>query len=129
MKSTVLLSGSITDMVEDKKGNIWTHNREIIYAFKPSGKVDIVKINDDTTNATASDILSFCKDENDNIWILTRLNFYKYDHYHKKCILWLSLPQSGNWVTNTIYDSVKKGIWFVIEREMLFVDVKSKKIM
>jgi len=123
-----ILSWTVINPVEDKRGTIWVFNQGFIYGYLPEGKIDTIKINDDTTNTASSDIRSFCKDEKDNIWIATVLNVYKYDSYKKKCVLWLPFPELVNWVTNTIYDAVKKGIWLAIKRDILFVDVQSKKI-
>ncbi|MEP7229742.1 MAG: two-component regulator propeller domain-containing protein [Ginsengibacter sp.] len=114
--------------VEDKKGNVWTYFEGTIYVFQPLGKVDTIKIKDDPSNTSPSNIINFCMDNESNVWICTVLNFYKYDNYHKECILWLPLPPSVNWITNTIYDDNKKGVWIAINDDILFINIKNKRI-
>ena len=118
-------------LLEDKEGNIWRNNGGSISIYYPlTGRKEILKIHDDTTYGISSNIQYFCKDEWSNIWITTNLNLYKYDYKVHKPILWLHLfaDTDTRYYTKPIYDKTKKGLWFVGGPEILFADIKTRRI-
>src|SRR6266705_5357095 len=125
-------SMAISDPVlEDKEGNIWGCSTGFISVYHPhSGKCENIEINDDTVNSAVSDIQYFCKDEWGDIWIITKLNLYKYDYKIHTAVLWIHVfPETGKQHWNKIvYDDFKKALWIVGGSEIILADVKTKKI-
>lgn len=115
-------------ILEDKAGNIWGLNGNSISIYNPhTGKRDRLTINDDTINLALSDILHFCKDPSENIWIITNLNLYKYDYYLQRAVLWVPLPEMKDrpW-RKIIYDRQKDVIWIAGGRDIICFHIKSK---
>lgn len=91
-KSSNTLAPISDPILEDRQGNIWRRSGFFISVYYPlTGNYYNIKIKDDSANTASSDILYFCKDEWNDIWIVTNLNLYKYDYKTHKAILWLLL--------------------------------------
>jgi hypothetical protein len=119
-----------TPLLEDKEGNIWGHSGGSICVYHPrTGQCENIEINDNTGNAVASDIQYFCKDEWDDIWILTYLNLYKYDYKVHKAALWshVFLKKQGFAWAKIVYDRTKKGLWIVGGPAIILIDIKTKQ--
>jgi signal transduction histidine kinase/ligand-binding sensor domain-containing protein len=126
----------ITDPVfypisEDKQGNIWVHHINFISVYHPlTQRISHIEIRDDSMHPTLSNIKNFCKDASGNMWIVTAENIYKYDNNKNASVLWLSIGQSTNKANATylLYDDNKKALWLARNREILSIDILTKKI-
>ncbi|HYK47558.1 MAG TPA: two-component regulator propeller domain-containing protein [Parafilimonas sp.] len=118
-------------LLEDKEGNIWGCGDGLISVYHPlTGKWDNIKINDDAVTSHVSQIDYFCKDEWGDMWIVTKMNLYKYDYSTHKVIFWLHLfseTVKQHW-NKIVYDHTKKGLWIAGGRTIILADITSKKI-
>ncbi|HXL57629.1 MAG TPA: two-component regulator propeller domain-containing protein, partial [Chitinophagaceae bacterium] len=124
-----ILEGPDIPPVEDNTGRIFVYNEGDVYVYNPSGRVDTIQIYD-YADDRFSDIFTFCKDELDNIWIVSERGIYKYDKDINKCVLWLSITpraMTGS-LTTIIYDTHKKCLWLARDSNIFCVDIHSKKI-
>jgi signal transduction histidine kinase/ligand-binding sensor domain-containing protein len=129
--NNVLATGILKPVLEDSLGNIWCLNHGFISVYNPlTGKTNNINILDDPRTPYDENIRSFCKDELNNIWILTGINLYKYNSRFGKPILWLPVQRDPDYdnITNIIYDSGKKGLWLARGMNVSFADIQRKKI-
>ncbi len=118
-------------MLEDKAGNIWSLSAHRISIYHPlTGKRDHLEITDDTLNQSLSDIEYFCKDLNEDIWIMTTSNLYKYDHLTGKSDLWVHVFKNDTQTRyyKIVYDQVKNCLWIAGAPSLISVDLSNKKI-
>jgi ligand-binding sensor domain-containing protein len=127
----VPVTGFLKPVLEDSLRNIWVLNHGFISVYNPlTGKTKHINILDDPRIPHDENIKSFCKDEWNNIWIVTGINLYKYNSSFGKPVLWLPVQQGHYYdnITNITYDSSKKGLWLVRGMNVLFVNIQRKKI-
>jgi len=131
-KSHLLTPIIITDpILEDKDGNIWGQSKGFIVIYHPlTGKSDSLRINDDSTKIKTSNICYFCKDAENNMWIATYQNLYKYNFKLHKAILFLHLFQQSSephW-PKLLYDPSHHVLWITREHEILMINPADKTI-
>jgi len=116
---------------EDKEGNIWGHSESFISIYHPlSGERDNLRINDDSLNSSLSDIDYFCKDTAGNIYILTKMNLYKYNFSIHTAEHWLTFPSDmdNRFSKKILFDKTNNVLWVAGGPKIICIDVKSKTI-
>ena len=78
----VINATTFQPLLEDKMGGIWVKIFDHTTIYHPlTGKISRIEIYDDKNNDGVNNIKSFCKDDVGDVWIITSLNLYKYDHH------------------------------------------------
>jgi len=127
--NTSSLSATVFNQLsEDKTGKIWVVSNGIVSFYDPlSGKINRVQIDEGKAQKDYDKIRGFCKDDKGEVWIVTRRSLYKYNSNSQKSVLWFSLTNTGDFSTNLIFDKIKKGIWVIRNRRILFLNINEKK--
>ncbi len=119
---------TFTPVLEDKTGDIWVRIVNDITIYHPlTAKINRIEIYDDINRKGFNNIQSLCKDNEGEVWIITSLHLYKYDIRLQKPVLWLSLSKLPSTTTYLLFDKIKKGLWAVRDRQILFLNLKEKK--
>src|SRR5579863_2357068 len=118
--------------IEDKEGNIWVSNQEGINILNRKGRSLSRLYLSDAPDSFVSNVAGILKDRQDQIWILTSRNIFRFDEIAQKPVLVMNVlkdHQSG--IFAPLYDSARDGFWALSmdsARQIAFIDFKKKLI-
>ncbi|MEO8416412.1 MAG: hypothetical protein ABI472_22305 [Ginsengibacter sp.] len=88
------MDGPLINPVKDNTGRIFISNQGSVYVYNRDGKVNTVQVYD-YGDDRLSYVTDFCKDEQDNIWIVCAKGICANDKDKNTYLFWLSIAPGG----------------------------------
>ncbi len=130
---TYQLPGDMIQQVTfDAEKNIWIINSEGINIFNRNKRTFDRLYMSDAADSNRSNVTLLITDQENNLWIVTDANLFKYSYPLHKPVLYAHLiNEAHEAIQNVQYDKIRNGFWMLTsgnKRQLLYFDAAKKKL-